>query len=333
MAETTTTTTGSPELLVAERSSPRQISPVVVKPVNRKRKHSINAHPFVQRAKAIQVLKKYQKAEFNKAQLRAAKAKNKSKNAKPIKRAPKITPTKRSAATSSDEDVVSLETETDDLRDILTRGKLLKRSTLKPINEQKSHGQAVPDPIPPNSHSNIRTIVRVVSKTKKQVGVVRNTQTQTFIGTRSFQNQAGPSYFSIEKRSVATQADETDLQSAYECVQHMKLTKIEPSAPTHLDHSFDFGTHQVPVHRAPNRPAQRQFQRQFRPQFTAQAQYQPQFAPPAQYQLANQPQNQQFIQHPVYHPNPSVPPSFQNPVQYQFQPVQYAPIQYLPLQL
>lgn len=153
-------------------------------------------------------------------------------------------------------------------------------------------------------------MIRVV-KPEPQIGPLRHTQTQTatHIGKRHIGTQSVTSLASVEERSVGTQAGESDLQSAYECIQHIKLAKVSPVAPIHLNHSFDFGTHRVALNRAPNRPVGQRF------------------APPNPY-------FQQFIQQPVYHQN-QVPPSFQHTIPfqpYQIQPVQYAPNPFIPVQ-
>lgn len=240
--------------------------------------------------------------------MKAAKAD--SQNATPIKGLPRITPSNRTATTSSDEDVVSLNTELSDLRGLLTPGKLLHRSTLKPAGSKKAKIIAQPDPIPPNSYSNIKRIVRVVKKPKKQANTLCDTQTQTVPTIRSPELQAELCRPVVEQHSIGTQAGDLYIDSVK---RWLLPVRVEPAAPTHLDHTFDFGSHRVPIARLPHMPATR----------TSGA-YQQQQLPMHSYI----PQ-QQIIQQPGY------PSPYQNPIHYQPYPYHinpYAPVQYVPFQ-
>lgn len=309
--------------MVAERSSPQRIQSVVVKPKTRKIiHHPIRSHPIAQRIRAARLLQiaKNQTRGFNKAQLKAAKSE--SINAQ----RPTKTPAQRLDELTDD----VLEIETDDLRDLLksnqaSRGQLLKRSTFKPRASTNVHSVSKPDDILENSSSNIRQIVRTVVKRAPLVGSTQTIHTQTYIKTHSKGFQKGSSSFTVEQRSVETQAGKSYIKLLK---KHWLNTSahIEPVAPIHLDHTFDFGTHAVPIARPP-RPAATQvsgaYAQQQQQQRCAQPfRHQPRFAPPV---------FQQPIQQP--YPQPLQQPIHYQP--YQFPPVQFdpfAPIQYVPVQ-
>lgn len=158
---------------------------------------------------------------------------------------PRVKPLDRVANSSSDEDVLDLVLDGDD---VLSRsqfkGRLLHKSTLKPDASTAVANLVKPNDIPLNSHSNERRTVRIVKKPQR-TGSLRTTETQTSVNQQSVQQQAGPSYLTVQNRSVETQAGESFIEVTREW---FLSRRIEPATPLHLDrHTFNFGTHRLSV--------------------------------------------------------------------------------------
>lgn len=296
MADDKISTSGTPDHMVAERSFEAQPTtlPSVVHIPNHK------LHPFIQRKKAAKIIQKYRhkRRAGGKGALRKA-VQRESVNAVPVKK-----PTNNQRVKEINEDVLDIQT--DDLRDLigLSRGQLLKRSTLKP--ELSTGGQIVykPDPIPKNSVPNTRRIVRMVVKAPP-AGSVASIQTQTHVESQSKGIQQGQSDF--QQVSVGTQTDE----SCIEAIKRGFSVRVEPANPTHVDHTFKFGSHGITVAPPPQLSATR----------TSGA-----YAQQQQQLYVSQ---QQFVQPPQFvqpHPYP-IPPSYQPTLQpYPFNQPSYQPL-------
>lgn len=131
------------ELLVAKRSSregSRLKSAVVRPPANKKLER--NWKNVARRIRAInQNNKKVARGKVSASRTR-----------------PKITPEQR--VINTDRDILDLDEQVD-LPDVIERGRLLKKSTLKPATS-KPRQELIPDPIPVNSIDTTKRIVRVV---------------------------------------------------------------------------------------------------------------------------------------------------------------------------
>lgn len=188
---------------------------------------------------------------------------------------------------------------TDDLRDLLSsnRGQLLRQSTQKPKSATAVvTTAAVPDIVPPNSHSNVREIIRRVINVQSN-SKTQSVETQTSVKCFDRDIQTGQSYIGYQQRSVGNQSGETFIPELKQTF-FQSQQRVEPAPAYHLNrYAYNFGTHQVAVDRAPPVPPNPTFQ--------------------------------QPVTH-FYQPA-SVPPSFQ---QQQYQAVQFMPqpVQYMPVQ-